>query len=99
VVAADKFDGAVGDVFVSVLGADVGVVFYLQTVFIPTAGLADHMKKCQMTLRAIRELYFVHTLALLMSLTVGFQETQTIRKAAAIQLAYCAVGKSAEREA
>jgi hypothetical protein len=72
-VAADKFDGAVSDVFVRVLGADVVIVFYLQTVFLPTPGLADHVKKCQMTVRAIRKLYFVHIVVLL-SLTVKFQE-------------------------
>ena len=61
-VAADKFDGAVSDVFVRVLGADVVIVFYLQTVLFPTAGLANHVKECQMTVRAIRKMNFVHLL-------------------------------------
>jgi hypothetical protein len=49
-IAADKFDRAVSDVLMRVLGADEFVVFDFEAVFLPTAGLSDHVEKRQMTL-------------------------------------------------
>jgi hypothetical protein len=62
-IAADEFDRAVSDVLVRVFRANEFVVFHLQSVLFPTAGFADHVKKRQMAIRAIGELYFIHALS------------------------------------
>src|ERR1043166_4324448 len=59
-IASDEFDTAVCDVFVGVFRSNIFIVFDVESVFLPAAGLADNVKKRQMAFRAIRELDFFH---------------------------------------
>src|SRR3970282_3015505 len=64
-VAADEFDGALGDVLVRIFRTNFVVVIDIQAVFGPRARIVDDVEKRKVAVRAIGKIDFVHGVALL----------------------------------
>jgi hypothetical protein len=86
-IAADKFDAAVGDVLMRILRRDFVVVVHIQAVFCPGAGIVDDMQKRQVAIRAIGKVNFVHGApsSLAFSLVEAFGVVNLFCKSASVE--------------
>ena len=64
-IAADEFDGAVGDVLVRIFRSYFVIVIHIEAMLRPRARVMHDVQKRQMAVRTVGKIYFVHDVVLL----------------------------------